>query len=263
MVSSQTGTGGAPDDLSDIKRKLAWRMGIAGLMIVGLLVGLALFDHFSVERETESLAPQYTQPVPVPKKLTTQPLKPAEPPAEPANDTAKDQKTAATPESSAAPAEKEATPEKAAPAPEPPPPPMVTAQPVLPRASSPRGPVPASASQAAPHAAGKSAEPRTVPAVAAPAREEPVVAAEPAPIKPQPAAPRLFSGYALQAGVFSDPRRAEELHAKLTLEGIPSSIEARVQVGPFKTQAEAEAARARMKELGIDSVMLMPKGVKR
>ena len=56
-------------------------MGIAGLMIVGLLVGLALFDHFSVERETESLAPQYTQPVPVPKKLTTQPLKPAEPPA--------------------------------------------------------------------------------------------------------------------------------------------------------------------------------------
>ena len=219
MVSSQTGTGGAPDDLSDIKRKLAWRMGIAGLMIVGLLVGLALFDHFSVERETESLAPQYTQPVPVPKKLTTQPLKPAEPPAEPANDTAKDQKTAATPESPA--------------------------------------------SQSAPHAAGKSAEPRTVPAVAAPAREEPVVAAEPAPIKPQPAAPRLFSGYALQAGVFSDPRRAEELHAKLTLEGIPSSIEARVQVGPFKTQAEAEAARARMKELGIDSVMLVPKGVKR
>ena len=46
-------------------------------------------------------------------------------------------------------------------------------------------------------------------------------------------------------------------------EGIPATIEARVQVGPFKTQAEADAARARMKELGIDSVMLMPKGVKR
>ena len=88
---------------------------------------------------------------------------------------------------------------------------------------------------------------------------------EPAPSNPvpQPTPPRLFSGYALQAGVFSDPRRAEALHARLVNEGIPTTIVARVQVGPFKTQAEADAARARMKALGIDSVMLMPKGGKR
>jgi len=72
----------------------------------------------------------------------------------------------------------------------------------------------------------------------------------------------LFAGYALQAGVFADPRRAEELHARLTLEGIPSTIEARVQVGPFKSREEAEAAREKLKTLGIDSVMLMPKGGK-
>ena len=81
---------------------------------------------------------------------------------------------------------------------------------------------------------------------------------------PSPAAPlRLYSGFALQAGVFADPRRAEELHAKLTLEGIPSTIEARVQVGPFKTREEAEAARAKMKALGIDAVMLPTRGAKR
>lgn len=68
----------------------------------------------------------------------------------------------------------------------------------------------------------------------------------------------------MQAGVFSDPRRAEELHARLTLEGIPATIESRVQVGPFKNREEAEAARSRLKSLGVDAVMLMPaKGTKR
>ena len=32
---------------------------------------------------------------------------------------------------------------------------------------------------------------------------------------------RLYSGFALQACVFADPRHSKELHAKLTLEGIP------------------------------------------
>lgn len=54
-------------DLSDIKRKLAWRMGFAGLMIVALLGGLALFDYLSVQVETEPAPPQFTEPVPVPK----------------------------------------------------------------------------------------------------------------------------------------------------------------------------------------------------
>jgi cell division protein FtsN len=67
----------------------------------------------------------------------------------------------------------------------------------------------------------------------------------------------------LQVGVFSDPRRAEELHARLTQEGIPSFIEARVEVGPFKNREEAEAARAKLGALGLDSVMLSPKKVKR
>jgi len=96
------------------------------------------------------------------------------------------------------------------------------------------------------------------PAPAAHAAPRPEAAARPAPQSVATPGVRLFSGYALQAGVFSDTHRAEELHAKLTLNGIPSTIESRVQVGPFKTREEAEAARAKMKALGIDALLLPP-----
>jgi DedD protein len=71
---------------------------------------------------------------------------------------------------------------------------------------------------------------------------------------------RLFSGFVLRAGVFTNPQLAEQLHAKLTLSGVPSSVESRVQVGPFKTRQEAEAAQAKLKELGIETILLPPKG---
>lgn len=88
-------------------------------------------------------------------------------------------------------------------------------------------------------------------------------AVEPAVIRPAPAAPRLFSGFVLQAGVFSSTQRAEELYAKLQLNGIPATLETRVSVGPFNTREEADAARQKMKELGIDSVLLAPKGARK
>ncbi|MGB4674142.1 MAG: SPOR domain-containing protein, partial [Azovibrio sp.] len=85
----------------------------------------------------------------------------------------------------------------------------------------------------------------------------PIPAPPPAPSpRPAPVAPRLFSGFVVQAGVFTSTQRAEELHARLALHGIPSTIEARVQVGPFKSQAEADAVRAKMKAVGIDGVVL-------
>jgi DedD protein len=220
-------------DLSDIKRKLIWRMGIAGLMIIALLGGLALFDHFTSRNEEEVPAPQFTEPVPVAKKTVTQPVTPVE--AAPVAEEG-------TPEASAAPVD------KSAPALDLPARPEVSAQPKLPKPSSPTGP--------APVMAGRTSETRAAPASAGAVRSEapPPVAVLPA----SPAPSRLLSGFALQAGVFSDPRRAEELHAKLTLEGIPSSIESRVQVGPFKRKEDAEAARAKMKALGIDAVLLPP-----
>ncbi len=46
-------------------------------------------------------------------------------------------------------------------------------------------------------------------------------------------------------------------------EGVPVTIESRVQVGAFKTKAEAEAARSKLTALGVDTVLLPPKGAKR
>lgn len=73
---------------------------------------------------------------------------------------------------------------------------------------------------------------------------------------------RLFSGFSLQAGVFANTQRAEELHAKLTLSGLPSTLETRVQVGPFRSRQEAEAAQEKLRELGVETVLLAPKGAK-
>ena len=63
--------------------------------------------------------------------------------------------------------------------------------------------------------------------------------------------------YALQMGVFGNVSNAEDLRAKLELNGIPSSIEARVHAGPFKTREEAELARTKLKELGLDGGLLL------
>jgi DedD protein len=78
-----------------------------------------------------------------------------------------------------------------------------------------------------------------------------------------PSPPRLFSGFSLQAGVFSNPQLAEELHARLTLSGVPSTMETRVQVGPFRTRQEAEAAQAKLRGLGIETVLVPPRGARR
>lgn len=65
-------------------------------------------------------------------------------------------------------------------------------------------------------------------------------------------------GFVLQMGVFNNTEHAQELLAKLKQAGIPAQIESRVQVGPFKTKAEVDAARARLKALGMDSGLLLP-----
>ena len=243
---------GAPDDVAEIKHKLAKRMVFAGTMIVALLGGLALFDHYSAQPETEVAAPpQFTEPVPVAKKMVTQPVTPAELVTPPAV-------APAEPEVTSAPVDK--NPPRA----DAPPPPEVAARPSLPR--TPAAPArPASPSSAtAPSAPTKLAEASAAPAATTPEASARAESVAPAPVAPVPSAPpRLFSGYALQAGVFSDPRRAEELQARLMQEGVPVAIESRVQVGPFKTKAEAEAARSKLTALGIETVLLPPKGAKR
>lgn len=258
MASSQAdkndknGKTGAPDEVAEIKHKLAKRMAFAGAMIVALLGGLALFDHYSAQPEPEVVAPpQFTEPVPVAKKMATQPVTPAEPVAPP-------EVAPAEPEVTSAPIDKNA------PRIDTPPPPEVAARPSVPRTPGAPARAVSPSHAAAPSTPAQVAEASAAPVATTPdasARAEsaasvPAVAVTPAP-------PRLFSGFALQAGVFSDPRRAEELQARLMQEGISATIESRVQVGPFKTRAEAEAARSKLTALGIETVLLPPKGAKR
>lgn len=258
---------------SEIRGKLMKRLAVAGVLVASLLGMLAFFDYLATAPE-EPEAPVFTRPVPVaPKKEVSQPVTPATDLPEPP--------TSAVPSEPAPPE----------PVVEAPPAPVVEAQPPAAVATKPGGrpdirpsapstsatgkvpvapPVPPSAPAVAPVR-----PPRSVPeATASPTME--MEQAAPVPAKPSarvfeakpaqtltmPTPQRLFTGFLVQAGVFTSAQRAEELHAKLILSGIPSSLEARVQVGPFRTRQEAEIAQAKLRELGVESVLVPPKGAK-
>lgn len=257
----------------EIRSQLFKRLAVAGALVALLLGVLAVFDRLSTTEDAD--IPVFTQPVPVaPKKEVTQPVTPAtnlpEPPAPAVQ--------------------------------EPPPPAPVVEEPKLEKAETKevtkaenRGSARSTASNAKPAAPVVESGPRqhSLPTAAAPrvnvptvpeSTAEPVVATTPSVVheaKPvatpsarisevrrSPSATatsnvqRLFSGFLLQAGVFSSAQRAEELHARLTLSGVPSTLETRVQVGPFRTRQEAEAAQEKLRLLGVESLLVPPKGAR-
>ena len=68
--------------------------------------------------------------------------------------------------------------------------------------------------------------------------------------------------FRIQVGVFdskANPQSAENLYQKLVAAGIPAVLENRVQVGPFTNKAQAEKAQQKLKELGINGVIVIPK----
>lgn len=101
------------------------------------------------------------------------------------------------------------------------------------------------------------------PSTSAAARPDPsrIIARKPGVPPRAPASRPLSRGdetqFALQMGVFNTLANAEDMRAMLELHGIPSSIEARVKVGPFATREEADAVRAKIKELGLDGGLLV------
>lgn len=256
------------DNAADIRNKLIARLAVAGGLVAVLLGILAFFDYLASPSD-EVEAPVFTQPVPVaPKKEVSKPVLPGENLPEPP-----------------AP-EKAEAPEAAAKA-EVPPPPVVEAKPEVMPEKAPTAAPAAKAPAAAPVRPAKpvpevTMAPETAPTAkpATPSASPSEIKETPAPAKPsarvtetktaqpvqpvQPVQPpnplRLFSGFVLQAGVFTSIQRAEEIHAKLTLSGVPSKLETRVQVGPFRTRQEAEAAQVKLKELGIESILVPPKG---
>lgn len=259
------------DQEVELQGMLAKRLVVAGVLVGILLAVLAFFDYLATQEETPD-PPVFTEPVPVPpKKALSQPVTPVvdDLPVLPVE-----------PEDPALP------PVEPVPA-EPPPPPEVTAKPevVMPApladpVSRPAGkPASATRADATPPARPPVVQPVASPTPVAEGTSAPTTQLSPAPdakptasvLTPPPAAPAqpalqpiparpLASGYLVQAGVFSSTKAAEELHAKLTLNGIPSTLETRVQIGPFKSRAEADAARQKLKALGIEGMMIPPAG---
>jgi DedD protein len=70
-----------------------------------------------------------------------------------------------------------------------------------------------------------------------------------------PAAQHSPNGYTVQAGVFLQAQNAGKLLSQLKAAGIPAYTETRVQIGPFKDKATAEAAAAKLKRMGIDPIV--------
>lgn len=281
-AAAQTPPAAAPDTAQALRSKLIRRMAVAGVLVALLLGTLTLFDYLAAPPEDEEAA-VFTRPVPVPpKKEVSQPVTASSnlpPPPEKPLGTEVPVPPAPEPPPAPAPAP--------TPTVEAPPPPSVAASPVArPESRSektdvraPARPLPIRPSPVEP-SAGRSlgtrpaaplmssgveertSAPPLMPAESAPAPTARVVQVPPAPLPPTTVG-RLFSGFILQAGTFTSVQRAEELHARLALSGVPSSVETRVQVGPFRTRQEAEAAQARLRALGIETVLVPPQGSRR
>lgn len=278
-----------PDPAAEMRSKLINRLAVAGGLVASLLAVLAFFDYLATPPD-EPEATVFSRPVPVaPKKELSQPVTQAtnlpEPPAPLPEPEVKPAVEPPPPEVAATPAvveeirpsaseprlarNKQATRKEAPTAEslaESRSPSRSTAArtftlPSIPSALPAVPSVPAARVKLPEALSDVTSSPSMLPAESS-APSARVVQIQPAPAVMPPSIQRLFSGFSLQAGVFSSPQRAEELHARLTLSGVPSTLETRVQVGPFRTRQEAEAAQAKLRELGIGSVLVPPKGSK-
>jgi DedD protein len=222
-----------PQPVSDdeaLRKRLLNRIAVAGVIIVGLLAGLAAFDALVNPGPPQKQAkPEEPAPPPIKPLAEAKPELPAPPAELPA------EKPVETPH------EPPAVPEQSA-APEPPPLPEPKQERPLTK------PATARPAMHKPTQTPVAAESDETPTAAPQAKEAPAHAA-PGPIARAVAAARH---YILQLGVFSNPVNAEELRAKLSQNGIPAQIESRVQVGPFATRKEAEETRQKLIALGIE-----------
>ncbi len=89
----------------------------------------------------------------------------------------------------------------------------------------------------------------------------------PEPVEPEPVEPDVDGpyNYYLQVGSFQNPEQAESLVAEVTLLGLDVQVRSvevdgddwyRVHVGPFTSEGELETAQERLRDNGIDSLVL-------
>lgn len=238
------------DDPNHSARRAKTRIAVAATLLAIAIGGLTLLSRQPSVEKPEPTTPQKQESIssgegpvgeqaPAPAQISsteqeTPPLPPVETPVPPA--------TPATP---------------------PPPPQVTNPQPIK------NGPPPAPVAKSPGSSSPVPSEPVTpverpvektaaAPAVSA---DKPV-AQKPAPATTQPAAPVAAKpgpapkNYDVQVGVFTDMENAKQLQTKLAEHGIPSHTETKLQVGPFNTKAEADAAREKLRNLGIGSVVV-------
>ncbi|WP_052370756.1 SPOR domain-containing protein [Chromobacterium haemolyticum] len=125
-------------------------------------------------------------------------------------------------------------------------------------AKAPPAPSPAAAPPQTAAAKASPAEPvKAPPPAAAIATDKPVAPAREAAVKAKPAGSSI--GYQVQLGLFSSIGNAEKLVKELKQHGIPAHTVTRVQVGPFKSRAEADETMEKLRGLGY-APLLAPSG---
>jgi len=209
-----------PDEQQELKRRAVRRL-IAALALIGLVImGLAILDRVLDTRRAEAPLPAV-----VPPETTVLPAKAPEPVI-----------TTPTPV-------------------EPPPPPSVASG-EFPRTTA----KPVDNAPVIPESTGGAVVKGNLskltpkPSASQGAAVEPPLAVKPAeaPRIPEPP-PRA---YIVQLGVFTTPANAEALRERLARDGIEAHTETRLQVGPFKNKAEADAVMAKLKALDVKAVLV-------
>jgi len=227
------------DDDEALRKRLLSRIAVAGVIIVGLLGGLAVFD--SLNRPQQAALPKMAA---VPPDSQPARQEPAEAPVKESEDASQ---AVAGEEEGARPAESETVPERSVTPLAPPPLAKPLTLPATPRAAAIRPGEPAFA--------GMPPDARDETARGIPEGTRPPQAGAARPLT-RPAEGGV-SRFLVQVGVFGNYANAEELLQKLQAASIPAQIESRVQVGPFASRAEADAARVKLRALGIDDGLLV------
>ncbi len=270
--STDSATATPAEDDDALRKRLLSRIAVAGVAIVGLLGGLAVFDSLN-RPQAPALPPMAavpTEPAPVKEeKKATEEEKPVV--AEKAEEEKPAEKTEAVTPAQTATADP--VPEKSE---------MPLGPPVAEKPLKPAKPLtpPATARQATTRPSQAATTPvrpgaqqeiaRTVPeGTSLPSSPQSRSQTEPRtqqqqatnrhapPSRPLSQVAETARRFLVQVGVFSNHANAEELMHKLHEAGIPAQIESRVQVGPFASRMEADAARAKLKAMGLDEGLLV------
>jgi DedD protein len=217
-----------------LKKQLLWRLGIAGTLIAGVLGAISWLDREEKNLPPEVQIPQIAPAASSVSVITTPTSAPIE----------------TTPEVASTPAATEV----------PTPVPTVTAAPrsqPAPNQSQvePISNIPKRITETSLTKSPKVAAPTELPAEPKLKLNTTESGLTAVPRAPFPAASNTQLGYSVQAGVFLHSNNAEKLLAQIQAAGIPAYLETRVQIGPFKTKAEAEAAVKKLRKLGIEPIV--------